>query len=311
MYRQLTTHTQEIGDITSRVLSGSAWVLGMQLFSKGFGAVQLFILARMLAPHDFGLFAIALSMLLAFEVLTRTGFDDALIQKRGNIEDSVHTAFGIQIIRGVVMTALIIFTAPYIAGFFNEPAVAPVVSTLALVQLLRGFRSPGVILLQRELNFRLESKFLAVGKIFTIITTLILAFQLQSVWALIYGAVIGEAALVVLSYAIHPYRPKLFFSLGKAKELVKFGIWLFLAGIASYIALQADNIAVGKLLNAEALGIYYMAFKIANLIVMEIAMPLIKTLKPAYAALQGDAERLRTGLEKTIALFFAILLPMK
>jgi O-antigen/teichoic acid export membrane protein len=64
------------------------------------------------------------------------------------------------------------------------------------------------------------------------------------------------------------------------------------------------------LLSAEALGIYYMAFKIANLIVGEIAMPLIKTLKPAYAALQDDAERLRTGLEKTIALVFAIFLPI-
>jgi lipopolysaccharide exporter len=308
-HKQLT-NTQEIGDVASRVLSGSAWVLGVQLFSKGLGAVQLFILARMMGPNDFGLFAIALSMLLAFEVLTRTGFDDALIQKRGNIEDYVHTAFGIQIIRGVVMTALIIFTAPYIASFFNEPAVAPVVSTLALMQLLRGFRSPGIILLQRELNFQLESKLLAVGKIFTIITTLILAFQLRSIWALVYGAVIGEATLVVLSYAIHPYRPKLFFSLGKAKELVKFGIWLFLAGIASYIAMQADNIAVGRLINAEALGVYFIAFRIANFSVEEIAKPLIKTLKPAYAALQDDVEHLRIGLEKTIALFFAIFLPI-
>src|SRR5918992_704811 len=264
----------------------------------------------MLAPNDFGVFAVALSMLLAFEVLTRTGFDDALIQKRGNIEDYVHTAFGIQIIRGVVLTALVIFTAPYVASFFNEPTVALVISTLAFVQLLRGFRSPGIVLLQRELNFRLESKFLAVSKIFTIITTLILAFQLRSVWALVYGAVVGEVALVVFSYVIHPYRPRLFFSLGKAKELVKFGIWLFLAGIASYIALQADSIAVGKLLNAEALGVYYMAFKIANFIVEEIAKPLIKTLKPAYAALQDDDERLRNGLEKTIALVFAIFLPI-
>lgn len=309
-HKQRITHTQEIGDVASQVLSGSAWVLGVQLFSKGLGAVQLFILARMLAPNDFGLFAVALSTLLAFEVLTRTGFDDALIQKRGNIEDYVHTAFGIQIIRGIVLTALVIYTAPYIASFFNEPEIAPVVSTLALVQLFRGFQSPGIILLQRELSFRLESKFQAVGKIIMSITTLILAFQLRSVWALVYGAVAAEVALVILSYAIHPYRPKPFFSLGKAKELVQFGIWLFLAGIASYIALQADHIAVGKLISAEALGIYYMAFKIANLIVMEIAMPLIKTLKPAYAALQEDAERLRTGLEKTIALFFAILLPI-
>jgi O-antigen/teichoic acid export membrane protein len=98
--------------------------------------------------------------------------------------------------------------------------------------------------------------------------------------------------------------------LGKAKELVKFGIWLFLAGIASYIAMQADNIAVGRLISAEALGVYFIAFRIANFSVEEIAKPLIKTLKPAYAALQDDVEHLRIGLEKTIALFFAIFLPI-
>jgi lipopolysaccharide exporter len=309
-HRQVSADTQQIGKLTGRVLSGSAWVLGVMLFSKGLGAIQLLILGRILAPNDFGLFAIASMTLLAFDVLTRTGFDDALIQKRGNIESYAHVAFMIQIARGLILAALIFFTAPYVANFFNEPKVAPVVGTLALVQLLRGFRSPGVILLQRELNFQVESRYLAIGDIITVATTTILALYSRSVWALVYGAVVGEAALVALSYIVHPYRPRLSFDLEKAKELYQFGIWLFLSGIVSYLSMQADNIAVGRLLSTEALGIYYMAYRIGNLFVDELGKPLAKTLQPVYAMLQDNVERLRIGLEKSLAHFLAILCPI-
>jgi lipopolysaccharide exporter len=302
--------TQQIGKLTSRVLSGSAWVLGVMLFSKGLGAIQLLILGRILAPNDYGLFAVASMTLLAFDVLTRTGFNDALIQKRGNIESYADVAFMIQIMRGLVLAALVFFTAPYAASFFNEPKVAPVVSTLALVELLRGFRSPGIILLQRELNFQAESRFLATGDIITIVTTICLAFSLRSVWALVYGVVVGEAALMVLSYIVHPYRPRFSFDLEKAKELYQFGIWLFLSGIVSYLAMQADNIAVGRLLSTEALGIYFMAYRIGNLFVEDLGKPLAKTLQPAYAMLQDNAERLRAGLEKSLAHFLAIFCPI-
>src|ERR671914_1188957 len=176
-HRQVSANTQQMGKLTGRVLSGSAWVLSARLFSNGLGAIQLLILGRILAPNDFGLFALAFMTLRAFDVLTRTGFDDALIQKRGNIESYAHAAFMIQIARGLILATLVFFTAPYAASFFNEPKVAPVVGTLALVQLLRGFRSPGVILLQRDLNFQVESRFLAIGDIITVVTTVILAFH--------------------------------------------------------------------------------------------------------------------------------------
>ena len=296
--------------VVSRVISGSVWTLGLRVCIKGMGAVQLLILARLLVPEEFGLFAVALLTLLGFEVLTRTGIDDAIIHKRHNIESYLHTAFWIQIVRGIVLATLAILAAPYIAVFFNEPGLAPVVSTLALVQVLRGFRSIGVILLQRDINFRTESIYQGVGEIVRVVATLVLVWQFRSVWALVYGAIIGEASLLVLSYFVHPYRPRFTFTLDKAKELLQFGVWLFLAGIVSYLALQADSIFVGKWLCTETLGVYYMAYNIANLFFMEIARPLGKVLKPAYAILQTEPDRLRVALEKSLAILLAIFLPI-
>jgi lipopolysaccharide exporter len=304
-----TIPSREFGSFGYRVLSASAWVLGLQLFNKVAGAVQLLVLSRILAPHDFGLIAIATITIAAFDVLTRTGFDDALIQKRGDIEAYVHTAFGIQIMRGALLAALIFLTAPYVGNFFEEPQAIPVIAMLALVQLLGGMRSPGLTLLQRDLNFRIQSLCLASGDAIRIVITIVLAFEMRSVWAIVIGAIIGEVSIVVFSYLVNSYRPKLVFSFEKAKELVRYGFWLFLSGIVGYLSLQADKVAVGKLLNADELGIYYMAYRIANLITIEVVTSFGKALKPAYAALQSDPERLRIAFEKSLSVVTAFILP--
>lgn len=296
--------------LTKLVISGSAWALGLRLANKLLGAIQLLILARLLVPEEFGLFAIASMTLLGFDVLTRTGFDDAIIYKRGNIDPYLHTAFIIQMARGLLLAGLVLVSSPYVAEFFNEPSAASVVSVLALVQVIKGFRSLGVVLFVRDINFRSEALYLTTGNFITVVATVLLAWELKNVWALVYGAIIGEIWLTVYSYFVHPYRPKLFFSVEKAKELIRFGVWLFLAGIVSYISLQADTIAVGKLLSTEMLGIYYMAFRISNLFVEEVSKPIGRVLQPAYATLQNKPQLLRLALEKAMSVFLMVITPI-
>jgi lipopolysaccharide exporter len=296
--------------ISKRIVSGGAWSVGVRMLNKSLNALQLLILSRVLFPGEFGVFAIASLTLIGFDVLTRTGFDDALIYKRGDIREYLDTAFVIQVLRGIVLAGLVFVFAPFIVSFFEEPGAAGVVRALALVQVIKGFRSLGVVLWQRDINFRAEALFLTAGNIVTVVTTVILALILRDVWSLVYGAIAGELCLTLLSYFVHSYRPRLNFSVEKAKELVHFGVWLFLSGAVSYVSLQADNIAVGKLLSADVLGIYYMGFRIANLFVEELSKPIGRVLQPAYANLQDKPERLRIGLERTLAVYLMVLLPL-
>ena len=296
--------------LSNRVMAGSAWVIGFRFANKLFAAVQLIVLARLLVPDQFGLFAIASMTLLGFDVLTRTGFNDAIIYKRGNIESYLHTAFMIQVARGLLLAGVVIVCAKYVATFFNEPVAAEVITVLAVIQIVRGFRSLGIVLLARDINFRSEASYLTTGNFVSVAATLILAWILRDVWCLVYGAIIGEIWLTASSYFVHPYRPKLYFSFEKAKELIRFGIWLFLAGVVSYISLQADNIAVGKLLSTESLGVYYMAFRVSNLFVEEVSKPIGRVLQPAYATLQNEPDRLRLALEKAATVFLVVLTPI-
>jgi O-antigen/teichoic acid export membrane protein len=298
-----------MASLTEQVFESSAWVGALRIAQKSMSLIRDVILARLLFPEDFGLFGIATLMLLAFEVLTRTGFDDAIIYIREQIESYLHTSYWIQVLRGLLIGGIVYLGAPLVASFFNEPSVVPIVRVLALVQIVRGFRSIGVVLLRRDLNFRDESIFNAAGVVTNFMVTVALAYLWRDVWALVWGSVAAEVVLLFTSFAVHPYRPKLSFSVERSKELFQFGIWLLGAGIVSYIALQADNIVAGKWLGAGALGVYQMAYMIANLPTQEFAKQIGKVVQSGYAEVQQDASRLARAYRKTFQAVVTLVLP--
>jgi len=295
--------------LTQRVLKGSTWVFGLKFAEKVMRAVQLVVVAHFLVPKDFGLFGAAFLALGALEIFTRTGCNDAIIHKRGNIEPYLHTGYWIQVLRGLLLASIIYLSAPFLAVFFKDPAVIPVVRVLALTQVIYGFRSIGIICLQRELKFKSESIYLFVGGLISLVSIITLAYIFRNVWALVIGAIIGETALTILSFLFHPYRPRLFFSLQKAKEFFDFGIWLLFAAIASYIAMQADKLFVGRLMDLETLGIYQMAFSLALLPTTHLIKISGKILKPAYAELQNEKHRLTTAFGNSFTAISALLFP--
>lgn len=297
--------------LSDRVFRGAAWVAGVRVIQKAIAAARTVIVARLLVPEDIGLFGIASITLLGVEVLTRTGFDEGLIQRR-EVSGAVHSAFWIQAVRGFVIAGLTYLAAPAIATFFNEPAAAPVLRVFALLQIIRGFRSVGMVLLVRDLRFRQESVYQLSSAVVEFAVTVGLTVAFRSVWGLVLGALAGELTRTLLSYVVHGYRPALRFAAREARELFGFGVWLLFAGIVSYVALQADNIFVGRFLGAEALGVYQMAFFIAHLPTTEIVKQVTKVLFPAYAELRGggDSARLNSAVARTVASIAVFLVPV-
>jgi len=242
-------------------------------------------------------------------VLTRTGFRDAVIHIRDEISEYLHTAYWIQAARGLVIGFLVYVGAPLVAQFFGEPKVTPIVKVLALVQVLRGFRSIGVVMLRRAVNFRDESLFRATGIVTEFLVTVGLAILLRDVWALVWGRIAKEGVLLLVSFRIHPYRPRLHLDGKKAMEMFQYGIWLLGAGIVSYVALNADNVVAGRWIGAGALGVYQMGYAIANLPTNEISKQVGRVFQSGFAELQRNELKLQACLRKALLLLFAVMLP--
>ena len=116
--------------------------------------VSTIILARVLAPAQFGQVAVALVVIQYFEAIGDLGIAEALIYQRDNIERASSVAFAISIAMGVVLAALAALSAPLIGAFFNSSASVPMVQVLALTLLINSFGQTQMALLTKELKFR-------------------------------------------------------------------------------------------------------------------------------------------------------------
>jgi O-antigen/teichoic acid export membrane protein len=107
----------------------------------------------LLAPHDFGLFGIAMLAIATLEAFTQTGFEAALVQKKENVKSYLDTAWTISAIRGAVLFFILFFFAPLMANFFYSPQATTIIRVIALSAFLSGFRNIGMVFFQKELEF--------------------------------------------------------------------------------------------------------------------------------------------------------------
>ncbi len=107
--------------LSKRVVRGGIWVFALRITSRSLGFIRTIILARLLAPEDFGLLGIAMLAIATLETFSQTGFNAALIQKKENVESYLDTAWTVSAVRGVLLFLILFLSAPLVATFFNSP----------------------------------------------------------------------------------------------------------------------------------------------------------------------------------------------
>ncbi len=270
------------------------WASIGKVVTQGGQLVQMAVLARLLTPEDFGAIGIALLALGLLDALTQTGFDAALVQRRGRAEEYLGTALTVQLTRGIALAVVLWMGGPFVARLFRSFKVVEVTQILGVAVGLRGLVNPAVATLNRELEFR---RIFLINLSETVASTIVgvaLGFSLRDVRALAGSQVAGQVARVVCSYLVIPWSPRFGLQLAALQELGTFGRWVFAANIVVFSGLQADRLFIARALGDEALGRYLMAFRISELpvttltfVVSQVAFPVLSRLqarKPELAA---------------------------
>ena len=268
------------------------------------------ILARLLSPIDFGILGLATLSINFFTVFSETGIESALIQKDKINRKQLDTAWTIGLVRGLVLCFLLIMSADWLASYFQNSTLASVLKVMAVVCVLGGFVNIGLVYFQRELEFQKKVKLDIMSDFVGAVAAIILAFWLKNVWALVLGSIAWGITKTFGSYFMHPYRPRLFWDLSIAKNLLNFGKHIFWVAIVTFIVTCGDDAIVGKLLGLSALGYYMMAYNIANIPVSSLAGIIGRILFPAFSKLQHEPVRLSEALKKVTELVFIVLLPV-
>ena len=174
--------------------------------------------------------------------------------------------------------------APVAVWWFGEPRLAPILYVLAGSSLLGGVENIGLVEFRRMMRFDMQFKLLLTARLVQIATTVPLALLLRSYWALLFGIVASQAARVVMSYVLHPFRPRL--RISGWRELAGFSFWTWAAASASVVWDRADPFVLGPVIGSAQLGLYLIAADLAILPVTEIISPVADALFAGFASAQ-------------------------
>jgi lipopolysaccharide exporter len=294
--------------MAGEITKGAAWMVLFRLFDRSVGLLSTALLARILLPADYGLVAMAMSVIAVLELATAFSFEMALIQKPQPSPQHYDTAWTLNILiatGGAAMTAALSVPA---AAFYGDPRLAPVMLAICVGWFLSGFENVGVVDFRRRMDFNAEFRFLAAKRMVAFVVVMVAALTLRSYWALVIGMIAHRVAGLVLSYAVQPLRPRP--SLQCARELFSFSGWLLINNIATVALSRAPHYLVGRLFGAQALGAYSVGLEISQLPHTELVAPINRAMFPGYSRIAGDALALRRTWIDANALIAMISLPV-
>lgn len=286
--------------LKQRVKHSSSWVIIGHLLSQVLRLGSNLILTRLLAPEMFGVMTIVTVLMGGLAMLSDVGLLQNIVQsKRGEEPDYLNTAWTIQIIRGffIFFMALLLSAGLYYFGqlgyasaetvYGNKqlPLILAVISSTAIIS---SFDSIHILLLNRKLTMGRLVSIDLVSQITGVAFMLMLAWFQRDIWALVFGSIVGVTVKMLLSHIANlGERCRFKWELKAVHEIFHFGKWVFIASILGFLLNQGDRLLLGGLISPQMLGVYTIAFFLANAVKDVVS----KLLSSVFFPLLSDVVR--------------------
>lgn len=287
-------------------INGMLWSISERFSLQGVQLVVSIILARLLEPAQFGLIGmLAIFMALAQSILD-SGFGSALIQKKDAHHLDNCSIFYFNIFIGVILTVLLIVSAPAIASFFDQPILIPLTRFLSLNIFINGFALVQSTILTKQMNFKAQLKINLVSVILSGLIGITLAYLGWGVWSLGIQSVLNTLFRTILYWISSSWKPSLIFSFTALGTMFTFGSKLLLSALLDTFFQNIYQVFIGKMFSVSELGFYTRAKTMEQTAVTATSSSLGRVLFPAMSPLQDDNKRLKQAYKKTIgvSLFF-------
>lgn len=290
-----------------KIAKGAGWIVASRLMMRVFGFLNTIIVARLLAPEDFGLIAVGMTAVQLLQGISDIGVSQAVVKFQDAGRAEIDTLFTLSALRGSLIAAAMVLAAPIAGSFYGDPRMTLVFFGLAAYPLLLGLINPRFFEFERSIDFSKEFIWEVAAKLVGVVTTISIAVAFKSYWAIVLGVVFGAATQLVLSYWMRPYAPRL--SLAAFKRVWGFSGWL--AGVSFIVALgnKLDAFVLARTSGAADTGKYWMGMQLAELPTSELAWPIARAVYPGLSAMQGDKERMRSAYLRGVEAMAAVALP--
>ncbi|MGZ5180616.1 MAG: oligosaccharide flippase family protein [Ramlibacter sp.] len=268
-------------------------------------------LARLLGPDNYGVYGIGMVVLTFAAFLSGNSFSYILMLQKDIDDGDIRFAFTWQLIAGIACATVMVVTAPWIAQFFGDARVESMVHWMAAACVLLALTGPATSLLQRELNFRalglIQLVSYAAGYLLLGVP---MALAGWGAHALAAACVAQAGTALVASYIVrpHPVRPLLRHHL--ARDTMDMGRTVFFTNIVNWLLTNVDRLLIGRMLNAQAVGLYSVAYNLASIPNVLLIGALQPTFLATGARLQDDRKQLANAWLTMLASIVVIVTPV-
>lgn len=277
---------------SSKAAKSSMWAAVEKASSLGIQFVITMVLARLLSPSDYGVIAMLGIFIAVAGQFINCGFGTALIRKEECSQDDFSTAFFFNIGVSIIVYLLLFLAAPYIATFYDQPLLCPVLRVYGISLIISAICIVQQVMLTRKLDFKSTSIITTVSALLSGVIGVFCAYKGMGAWALVIQHIAKEILITVCLFLIIRWHPKLVFSKESLSYLWKFGSKMLASGLISSIYNQLYNLFVGKVYDSATLGLYNRGQQIANIYPDIVQSVFVRNSLPLLSQCQNDRERL-------------------
>ncbi len=244
------------------------------------------IIARILEPSDYGLVAIALAATGFFFIFKTLGLSDATVQREHITHQQVSNLFWINVAAGLILTFILMISAPFIAGIFKDTRLTNIIRVSSITFLISGLYTQHQALLKRSMRFSALAVNEIVGICLSVVVAVSMAFAGMGYWVLVIRPIIYVASIAIGCWIMCKWRPGLPSRNSNVKPMLKFGLNTVAYYVVDYFARNSDKALIGWKEGPAPLGFYSKAFQLFLAPVSQLTIPLsgvaVATLSKLY-----------------------------
>jgi len=296
--------------LAKKTITGIIWGFCEQVLRRGVSLITTLLLAYFLVPEDYGLLGMMAVFIAVAKSLMESGFLQALIRLEELYPVDLNTAFFANLALGSIAYMLLFFTAPLVAGFYDEVRLVELMRVAGLIVLINSAQTIQVAIFHRNMDFKAQFKAGLPASLLSSITAVILAYYGLGVWALIVQMLTAALITTIILWGMSEWRPQWNVSGKSLSDMYGFGYKLFLSGLLDTVFRNLYVVVIAKLFAVSVAGLYFFAEKIKELLLRQLVGAVQNATYPALASIQNDDARLKAAYKRIVSITTFVVFPV-
>ena len=301
---------EDMKDSNNRIISNFIWRFAERCGAQSVSFVVSIVLARLLAPEVYGTIALVTVFTTILDVFVDSGLANALIQKKDVDDIDFSSVFYFNIFTCLILYAGVFFAAPFIASFYSDIELVPVIRVLSFTIVISGVKNVQQAYVSRTLQFKRFFFATLGGTIVAAIVGIIMAYTGYGVWALVAQQILNTTVDTIILWITVKWRPKAVFSFSRLKKLVSYGWKLLVSALLATLYHNIFQLIIGKKYSSADLAYYNKGDRFPNIIVTNVNSSIDSVLLPVMSNEQDDAVRVKEMTRRAIKTSTFIMAPL-